>query len=61
MLFMVTQLAEEAFEHHKKQYFIFDHLQKAYYSVLHMALWTTLKKLGVPDLLVDIIIMVISY
>ena len=55
MLFVVRQLAEKAFEHHMKQHFIFIDLQKAYDSVPRAALWTALKKLGVPDLLVDII------
>ena len=45
----------KAFEHHMKQYFIFVDLRKAYDSVPRVALWTTLKKLGVPYLLVDII------
>ena len=55
MLFVVRQLAEKAFEHHMKQHFIFVDLRKAYDSILLVELWTTLKKLGVPDLLVDII------
>ena len=36
-------------------YFIFVDLRKAYDSIPRAALWTMLKKLGVPDILVDII------
>ena len=50
-----SNVAEKAFEHHMKQHFIFVNLQKAYDSIPCVALWTALKKLGVPDLLVDII------
>ena len=38
-----------------KQHLIFVDLRKAYDSVPHEAMWITLRKLGVPDLLVDII------
>ena len=55
MIFVVRQLAEKAFEHHTKQFFIFVDLRKAYDSVPREALWIVLKKLGVPDLLVEII------
>ena len=55
MIFMVRQLAKKAIEHQTKQYFFFVDLRKAYDSVLREALWTALKKLGVPDVLVGII------
>ena len=55
MLFVVRKLAEKAFEHHMKQYCIFVDLRKVYDSVPRVALWTALKELGVPDLLVDVI------
>ena len=52
---MVRQLAEKAIEHQTMQYFVFVDLRKAYDSVPREALWTALKKLGVPDVLVGII------
>ena len=55
MIFVVRQLAEKALKHRTKLYLIFVDLCKAYNSVPHTALWTMLKKLGVPDILVDII------
>ena len=55
MIFVVRQLVEKALEHQMKQYLIFVDLHKAYDSVLSEAMWVALRKLGVPDLLVDII------
>ena len=55
MVFTVRQLTEKAFEHHTKQYIIFVDLKKAYDSVPREALWVVLKKLGAPDLIIDII------
>ena len=49
------QLVEKALEHQMKQYLNFVDLYKAYDSVLHEAMWVALRKLGVLDLLVDII------
>ena len=34
---------------------MFVNLKKAYYSVLHVALWTALGRLGVPDNLIELI------
>ena len=55
MIFVVRQLAEKAIEHQTKQFFVFVDLRKAYDSVPREALWVALRKLGVPDILVDII------
>ena len=55
MIFVVRQLVEKALEHSTKQYLIFVDLHKAYDSVLREAMWIALRKLGVSDLLVDII------
>ena len=52
MIFMIRQLAGKAIEHQTKQYFVFVGLRKA---VPREELWTALKKLGVPDVLVCII------
>ena len=54
MMFVVRQLVEKAFEHQSKQYLIFVDLRKVY-SIPREAMWVVLRKLGVPDLLVDII------
>ena len=55
MIFVVRQLVEKAFEHKTKQFLIFVDLRKAYDSVPREAMWKVLRKLGVPDALVDII------
>ena len=55
MIFVVRQLVEKAFEHQTKQYLIFVDLRKGYDSAPREAMWVALRKLGVPDLLVDII------
>ena len=55
MLFIVRQLAEKAIEHQTKQFLIFVDLRKAYDSVPREALWAALGKLGVPDVLVDVV------
>ena len=52
MTFVVRQLAEKAVEHRAKQ---FPHLRKMYDSVPCEALWMALRKLGVPDVFVDIV------
>ena len=55
MIFMVRQLAEKAIEHQTKQFLIFVDLRKAYDSVPREALWAALGKLGVPDVLIDVV------
>ena len=55
MIFVVRQLAEKAVEHHTKQFFVFVDLRKAYDSVPREAMWRVLKKLGVPEVLVEIV------
>ena len=55
MMFVVRQLVEKAFEQQSKKCLIFVDLRKAYDSVPREAMWIELRKLGVPDLLVDII------
>ena len=54
MTFVVGQLTEKAQEHRMKLFTIFIDLEKAYDSVPRMALWMAMKKLGVPDVLIDI-------
>ena len=54
MIFVVRQLVEKAFEHQSKQCLIFVDLCKVYNSVPREAMWVALRKLGVPDLFVDI-------
>ena len=55
--FVVRRLVEKAIEHKTKQFLVFMDLKKAYDLVLReaMSLWAVLKKLGVPELLVEII------
>ena len=55
MIFTVRQLVEKAIEHRAKKFLLFVDLKKAYDSVPRTALWYALKKLGVPDLAIDII------
>ena len=54
MIFTIRQLTEKAVEHWEKQYLVFVDLKKAYDSVPHEALWVALRKLGIPDHLIDI-------
>ena len=54
MIFTVQQLTE-AIEHRARQYLIFVVLEKAYDLVPREALWVELSKLGIPQLLIDII------
>ena len=55
MIFTVRQLTEKAIEHRARQYLIFVDLKKACDSVPPEALWVVQSKLGVPQLLIDII------
>ena len=55
MVFVVRQLAEEALKHRTNQYFVFVDLKKAYDSVPREDLWTVLGKIGVPEVLLEII------
>ena len=53
MIFTIHQLVEKSIEHQSKQFIIFVDLKNAYDTVQRAALWCTLKKLGVPDLIID--------
>ena len=55
MIFVVRQLAEKAVEHQATQYFVFVDLKKAYDSVPREAMWMVLRKMGVPEVLVEIV------
>ena len=55
MTFTVRQLVEKSIEHTTKLYITFVDLRKAYDSVPREALWVVLKRLGVPDTLIDIV------
>ena len=52
MTFVVRELAEKALEHRMK--FCVD-LKKAYDSVPRDTLWLAMRKLGVPEVLIDIV------
>ena len=54
MIFTIWQISEKAVEQRAKQLFIFVDLRKAYDSVPHEALWKVLGKLGVPEVLINI-------
>ena len=58
IIFMVWQLTEKVIEHNTKPCFVFVNLHKAYDSVLLVALWIALRKLGVPE---DVIKLVKSF
>ena len=55
MTFCVRQLVEKAIEHNTKLFLLFVDLRKAYDSVLRAALWCTLQKYGVPDVMIELI------
>ena len=56
MIFTVRQLVEKSWEHTTKTFFTFIDLRKAYDSVPREVLWVALKKLGVPDEVVKLIV-----
>ncbi len=55
MILVIRQLAEKAVEHQAAQYFVFVDLKKAYDSVPWEAMWIVLRKMGIPEVLVDIV------
>lgn len=55
MIFVVRQLVEKSLEHKTKSFFTFIDLKKAYDSVPRRALWIALQKLGVPEVVVNLI------
>lgn len=55
MIFTVRQVVEKSWEHKAKAFLVFIDLRKAYDSVPREAMWVVLRKLGVPDQLVEII------
>ena len=55
MVFTVRQIIEKSWEHKSKSFLVFIDLKKAYDSVPRSALWKVLKKLGVPDTMVELI------
>ena len=55
IIFTVRQMSVKAVEHQAKKLFIFVDLRKPYDSVPHETLWKVLGKLGVPEVLVNII------
>ena len=55
MIFTVRQLVEKSWEHRAKTFLVFVDLRKAYDSIPREALWVALKKLGVPDSMIELI------
>ena len=49
MIFTVRQMVEKSWEHNAKLFITFVDIAKAYDSVPRSALWSALKKLGVPE------------
>ena len=55
MVFSVRQLVEKSWEHKEKLFITFVDLKKAYDLVPREAMWTVLRKLGVPDMMISLI------
>ena len=55
MIFCVRQLVEKAIEHNTKVFLLFVDLRKAYDSVPRAALWCTLQRYGVPDVIIELV------
>ena len=55
MIFVERKLIEKSWEHKFKAFFTFIDLKRAYDSVPRQALWIALRKLGVPESLVQLI------
>ena len=55
MIFIVRQIIEKCYEHRSKAFLVFVDLRKAYDSVTWATLWLVLRKLGVPDHLVQLL------
>ena len=56
MIFCLRQLQEKAKEQNKDLYIVFVDLTKAFDSVCRSALWTVLKKLGIPENMLKVIV-----
>lgn len=55
MIFAVRQIAEKAWEHQAKVFFLFIDLRKPYDSVPREALWLALAKLGVAESTIQLV------
>jgi len=53
MMFMVRQLSEKAFEHNTKQFFALWTFRKL--MIRFHTLWIALKKLGVPETMIELV------
>ena len=56
MIFPLRQVAEKVREKNQELYMVFVDLTKAFDTVNRHALWKVLKKLGMPDKMLNIII-----
>ena len=55
MIYTVRQLVEKSWEHCSKSFLLFIDLKKAYDSVPRAAMWKALRKLGVPEPVIELI------
>lgn len=55
MIFTVRQLVEKAWEHKSRAFHLHIDLRKAYDSVPRAALWAVLRKIGIPESLIELI------